>query len=89
MRSSSIRRFAALVMAVSAPVFAHSAQPGSRAAAALSAVVGGTLDSDQGEAGALAHPIDWASIPLHLGRSVEYRRRVALEMQVRLTAGRR
>jgi hypothetical protein len=48
-------------------------------AAKLSAVLGGALDSELGNAGELAHPIDCASIELHAGRSAEYRRRVALE----------
>ena len=51
-------------------------------AATLSAAAGGSLDSDLGEAGCLAHPIDYSSIRLIPGRSVEYRRRVALEMQL-------
>jgi hypothetical protein len=56
-------------------------------AARLSAAVGGSLDSDLGEAGCLAHEIDYSLIRLMPGRSVEYRRRVALEMQ--LAAGSR
>jgi hypothetical protein len=51
-------------------------------AAGLSAAAGGSLDSDLGEAGSLAHPIDYSSIRLIPGRSIEYRRRVALEMQL-------
>jgi hypothetical protein len=56
-------------------------------ASRLSAAAGGTLDSDIGEAGTLTHAIDYASITLVAGRSVEYRRRVAREMrQASLTA---
>jgi hypothetical protein len=50
-------------------------------AARLSAAAGGSLDSDLGEAGCLAHPIDYSSIRLIPGRSADYRRLVA-EMQL-------
>ena len=51
-------------------------------AAKLSAALEGTLDSDIGEAGALDQRIEYASVLRRPGRSAEYRRRVALEMQM-------
>jgi hypothetical protein len=51
-------------------------------AAKLSAALGGTLNSEIGEAGALDHPVDDSSVMRRPGRSDEYRRRVILEMQV-------
>ena len=49
-------------------------------AAKLSAALGGTLDSDIGEAGALDHPVNDSSVMRRPGRTDEYRRRVILEM---------
>jgi hypothetical protein len=57
------------------------------AAARLSAALGGSLDSDIGEAGALDRPVDESSIMRRPGRSDEYRRRVVFEMH-RLAATR-
>ena len=51
-------------------------------AAALSAVLGGTLNSDIGEAGSLLHSVDNFTVVVRPGRSAEYRQRVALEMQM-------
>jgi len=51
----------------------------------LSAALGGVLDSDLGEAGELDHRIDYSAIPLHEGRAIEYRRRVALELRLAVT----
>ena len=48
----------------------------------LSAVLGGALDTEVGEAGAIDRPIDWASITVRPGRAAEYRRRVALERRL-------
>ena len=53
-----------------------------RPAAKLTAALAGSLDSDIGEAGALDHPVDYSSASRRPGRSDEYRRRVALEMQL-------
>jgi hypothetical protein len=63
-----------------APTFAD-AEPSGRAAK-LSAAWGGSLNSDIGEAGALDHPVDFSSFVPRPGRSAEYRRLVALEMQM-------
>jgi len=54
-------------------------------AALLTAALGGTLDWNLGEAGELDHPIDYRSITLHPGRSIEYRRRIALERELAAT----
>ncbi len=61
---------------------AASAGPDDRAPGArLSTALGGTLDWDLGEAGELAHPVDYAGIKLYPGRAAEYRRRVAEEQR--------
>ena len=64
------------------PVPARAGPDGTGPGARLSATLGGTLDFDLGEAGNLAHPIDYSSITINPGRAVEYRRRVALEMRL-------
>jgi len=51
-------------------------------AARLSEALGGTLDGDLGEAGALEHPIDYSAITINPGRAIEYRRRVELERRL-------
>lgn len=87
MRCTEFVRLAALVAMAFGAVGTHAGTEGSGRAAKLSAAVGGTLDSDVGEAGALAHEIDYASVTLRPGRSVEYRRRVALEANQRMVNG--
>jgi hypothetical protein len=71
--------FAAATSAVACANPEH-AGPGAR----LSAALGGTLDSDVGEAGGLAHDLDRSKIEIRPGRSIEYRRRVALDIQIAL-----
>lgn len=56
-------------------------------AAKLSAALGGTLNTDIGEAGGLDHNVEFSSAMLRPGRSVEYRRRIALEMQMGAQSG--
>jgi hypothetical protein len=50
-------------------------------AAKLSAALGGILDTELGEAGALTDGTAFSSAVLWPGRGAEYRRRVALETQ--------
>ena len=69
----------------STPTYADP-KPSSRAAQ-LSAALEGTLDSEIGEAGALDRPVDFSSIVRRPGRTAEYRRRVASEMQLTAKAG--
>ena len=74
---------AALVGALTLGAPAACANPEAlRPATKLSTALAGSLDSDIGEAGALDHPVDYSSASRRPGRSDEYRRRVALEMQV-------
>jgi hypothetical protein len=70
---------ASLLLAFLGPVPACAGPRTVGPAARLSAAMGGILDDDLGEAGSLAHPIDYPSIRLIPGRSADYRRRVALE----------
>jgi hypothetical protein len=79
--NAQIVGMAGLLLVAFGGTSARASPQGVGAAAKLSAAAGGSLDSDLGEAGCLAHPIDYSSIRLRPGRSVEYRRRVALEMQ--------
>ena len=81
MQCAKITAVLGLILAVCEPMSARAGLPGSEPAATLSAALGGVLNADIGEAGALASEIDWTAIKLIPGRSVEYRRRVALEMQ--------
>ena len=69
------------------PVPARAGPDGTGPGARLSAVLGGTLDCDLGEAGSLSHPIDYSAITINPGRALEYRRRVALEMRLAAQAG--
>jgi len=64
-----------------APTACADPEPSSRAAK-LSAALGGALDSDIGEAGALDRPVDDSTVVRRPGRTDEYRRRVAQEMQM-------
>ena len=82
MRSVDLPGLAALAVLVLGGAATHAAGPdASGRAARLSEALGGTLDSELGEAGGLAHAVDDSTIVIRPGRSVEYRRRVALEMQ--------
>jgi len=91
MHRAKIAGIAALLLVSLGPAASLAHPQGAGPAARLSAALGGVLDSDVGEAGSLAHPIDYSSIELIPGRSVEYRRRVALEKSAaeRLTVARR
>jgi hypothetical protein len=66
---------------------AHADPEASSRAAKLSAALGGTLNSDIGEAGDIDHHVEFSPAMLRPGRSVEYRRRVALEMQMAAQSG--
>jgi hypothetical protein len=72
----------AVLLAALGGMAAHANPPGFNPAARLSAAAGGSLDSELGEAGGLAHAVDYSSVRLFPGRSVEYRRRVALDLQL-------
>jgi hypothetical protein len=77
---------AGLVLAMAAPASAIAGLPATGPAAGLTAALGGTLDSDIGEAGALSRPVDYSAIRLIPGRAIEYRRRVALESRLAETS---
>jgi hypothetical protein len=82
MRCTEFVNLAALVALTLGSAATHAAPDAPGPARKLSAALGGTLDTDIGEAGALAHAIDYASLTLHPGRSAEYRRRVAVESEL-------
>ena len=81
MRCERFLGVVSLLLASFATDASFAAPPSAGPAARLSAAIGGILDIDLGEAGALAHDLDYSSIRLMPGRGIEYRRRVALEMQ--------
>jgi hypothetical protein len=81
MRCTEFVNLAALVALTLGSAATHASPDAPGPARKLSAALGGTLDTDIGEAGALAHAIDYATLTLHPGRSAEYRRRVALEFE--------
>ena len=76
-----------LLLAALGSLPAYASPDGLTPAARLSAALGGTLDWNLGEAGELDHPIDYRSVTLHPGRSIEYRRRVALERELAAALG--
>jgi len=78
-RCTEFVKLAAFVVLTAGSAAAHAGPTAQGPAAKLSNALGGTLDSEVGEAGALAHEIDYASVTLRPGRSLEYRRRVALD----------
>ena len=88
MRCADFASLAAVVLMLGAPMACRADAPVSSAAARLSAVAGGMLDSDLGEGGALAQPIDYDSVRLMPGRALEYRRRIALEMRLAAASAR-
>ena len=81
MRCTEFVKLAALVVLAAGSAATHAGPESSGRAGKLSDAMGGILDCDLGEAGALAHEIDYAQLTLRPGRAVEFRRRVAQELQ--------